>query len=118
MAVLHDSEVVPVCCGQKMEIVTPSSDEQFADKHVPVIYRFDNKVEINVGKTAHPMTTDHHIEFIILETTRGFYLKKMRIVTGLATAKFILVPYEKVIAAYSWCNIHGMYRAVYEDQSD
>ena len=51
-----------VCCGKPMNLLKASGkEEEKQEKHVPV---FLNGVEIQVGSVPHPMTEEHHIEFI------------------------------------------------------
>ena len=69
---LVDSKVPVVCCGEQMQELIPNTVDASNEKHVPVVTRLDNcKLKIEVGSTLHPMTPEHHICFIYLETKRG-----------------------------------------------
>lgn len=106
-----DDKGVPVmCCGQKMTELVPNTTDGAAEKHVPVIEISGNQVTVKVGSAEHPMLPEHHIAFIILETTEGTQ-KKFLDTAGKPEAKFALGEGEKVVAAYEYCNLHGFWKA-------
>ena len=77
IAMIKDSSVVPVCCGdQMMELKAGVSDGAF-EKHVPVFTIDGCKVKVNVGEVNHPMTAAHLIEWIAIETNQGCALKHL-----------------------------------------
>ena len=80
------------------------------EKHVPVIEKSGNKVTVKVGSAAHPMTEAHHIAWIALETEMGNQRKELD-VTGIPSADFALIEGDKVVAAYAYCNLHGLWKA-------
>ena len=53
--------------------VIPNTTDAAVEKHVPVVEINDNKVTVTVGSVLHPMLDVHYIEWIILETDRGFF---------------------------------------------
>lgn len=99
-----------MCCGQKMTELVPNTTDAATEKHVPVIEVSGNEVTVKVGSVEHPMLPEHHIAFIILETTEGTQ-KKFLSVDGKPEAKFVLAEGEKVVAAYEYCNLHGFWKA-------
>lgn len=102
---------VPVqCCGQKMTKLEPNTTDAATEKHVPVVVKDGNKVEVVVGSTLHPMTEEHHIAWIILETNRGFQKVDLSH-TGEPKAEFCLLGDEEVVAVYEYCNLHGLWKA-------
>ena len=67
-----DSKVPVVCCGEKMEELIPNTVDASNEKHVPVVTRLDDcRIKVEVGSVAHPMTPEHHIAFIYVETENG-----------------------------------------------
>lgn len=105
------SSGVPVmCCGQKMTELVPGTSDGAAEKHVPVITQEGNKVTVTISTVEHPMVDAHYIEWIILETEQGYQCKNLK--PGWApVADFLLTEGDKVVAAYEYCNLHGLWKA-------
>ena len=100
----------PKCCGEPMKELVPNTTEGAFEKHVPAVTVEDSLVTVNVGSVDHPMMEEHYIQFIILETTTGFQKKDLK--PGDAPkACFALAPGEKAVAAYEYCNLHGLWKA-------
>lgn len=106
---LESSGVIPVCCGDEMTLMKCGVSDGAVEKHVPVISTNGDRVIVTVGETAHPMTEDHHIDWIVLETNKGMHLTYLSLMSGTADAGFTLQKGEKVIAAYEHCNLHGLW---------
>ncbi|MDD8049471.1 MAG: desulfoferrodoxin family protein [Thomasclavelia sp.] len=107
---LHASGVPVMCCGKPMVEITPNTTDAALEKHVPVASVDGNKVHVQVGSVAHPMSEEHHIAFIILETTNGYQKIELNH-NGKPEADFMLSPQEKPIAVYEYCNLHGLWKA-------
>lgn len=107
---VENSGVPVMCCGQKMEEIIPGSVEAATEKHIPVISINDYLVKVNVGSVEHPMTEQHHISWIVLETQQGRQ-KKALAFDQKPEATFALAPNDKVLAAYAYCNLHGLWSA-------
>ncbi len=98
------------CCDSSMKEIIPGSVDASKEKHVPVIKADGSQVKVHVGSVDHPMEEKHYIEFIILETNQGFQKKDLK--PGDAPeAAFALTEGEKVLRAYAYCNLHGMWVA-------
>ncbi len=92
------------------ELITNTTDGAH-EKHVPVINLLpDNTVEIEVGSVTHPSLPAHYIEFILLETSTGIYTKWLK-PGDVPSATFKLTADETAIAAYEYCNLHGLWKA-------
>ncbi len=78
------------------------------EKHVPVIEQSDNAVTVRVGSVEHPSLPAHYIEWILLETEQGFQIHYLK--PGIKPEAIFLTS-EKVIAAYEYCNLHGLWKA-------
>ena len=63
------SDMAPICCGQPMTVMPEQTAEYKFEKHVPFPEVLpDMGFRVLVGKeTDHPMTEDHHIEWIEVE---------------------------------------------------
>ena len=107
---LHDKGVPVVCCGEKMKEMVTGEIESATEKHVPVIEINGQKVTVKVGSVEHPMLEEHHIGFICLETTEGMQVKWLK-VGEKPEACFALLEGEKAVAAYEFCNLHGLWKA-------
>ena len=106
---VEDKGVPVVCCGEKMTELSPNTTDAALEKHVPVVEVNGNTVKVTVGSTLHPMTEEHHIAFIYLETDKGVQ-KKYLDHTGEPVAVFALTDGEKPVAAYEYCNLHGFWK--------
>ena len=89
------------------EIVANTVDAAY-EKHVPVIERNSDSVTVKVGSVAHPMLDVHYIEWIILETATGYQKHDLK-PGDEPIAHFAVI--EPVIAAYEYCNLHGLWMA-------
>lgn len=105
-----DKGVPVVCCGEKMQEMKPNTTDAAGEKHVPVISIDGNIVTVNVGEVAHPMTAEHYIAWVALETKTGNQRKSLLIEDG-PVITFALTEGDKPIAAYSYCNLHGLWKA-------
>ena len=67
-------------------------------------------VTVKVGSVAHPMLPEHYIQWIYLLTEQGGERKILK--PGDAPeAVFVMTPGDKFIAAYEYCNLHGLWKA-------
>lgn len=108
-AISDDRAGVPVCCGQPMTQVMPNVVEASQEKHLPDVQIDENIVHIQVGSVPHPMTKEHYIEFIVLETTHGF--KELKLSPGESPkAAFMVAAGEVPINAFAYCNLHGLWK--------
>ncbi len=102
---------VPVfCCGEEMTELVPGTSDGAAEKHVPVAETEGNRVKVCVGEAEHPMVETHYIEWIVLETKKG--AQKVYLKPGQRPcAEFVLTDTDEAVAAYEYCNIHGLWKA-------
>ncbi len=104
-----DSGVVPNCCGEEMSLLTPNVTDSYKDKHMPVVCcTSEHSINVKVGETPHPMTAQHHIRFVCLETSEGFVVRYLDV----DSAPEVCIRFNgKPIAIYAYCNVHGLWRA-------
>ena len=108
IAIVKDTGVPTICCGQEMEQIIPGTTDASVEKHVPVITVNGNEVEVKVGSVDHPMAAEHYIEWIALSTKQGNQRKCLK--PGDApVAKFAIVDGDEVVAAYAYCNLHSLW---------
>lgn len=104
-----DSGVDVECCGEKMQELIPSMEETMKEKHLPVVEcEIDGPVKVKVGSVPHPMTPEHHISFIYLETEHGGQVKFL-MPEDVPEAVFKGCK-DKPVAVYEYCNIHGLWK--------
>ena len=106
---VEDSGVPVMCCGQKMTELVANTTDAAQEKHVPVVEKDGDKLIVSVGSVEHPMTEEHHIAWIALETNQGMQRKEL-LHTGEPKAVFALAEGEKAVAAYEYCNLHGLWK--------
>ena len=109
VSTIHASGVPMVCCGQKMTEIVAGTVEASREKHIPVATVEGNAVRVTVGSVLHPMTAEHSIEWVYLETTAGAQRKALSPDTE-PTVTFALTDGEKPIAVYAYCNLHGLWK--------
>lgn len=108
--VVNDNKVPVICCGEPMKEIVPNSTEAAVEKHLPVISEENGVVKVTVSTVTHPMTAEHYITNIWLETNKAIY-KKVLSPDLAPEAQFILAEGEKAVAAYEYCNLHGLWKA-------
>ena len=98
------------CCTEGWVELIPNTTDAAGEKHVPVVEADGQSVSVKVGAVEHPMLDAHYINWILLETNQG-YQKKDLIPGAKPIAAFALAEGEKAVAAYEYCNLHGLWKA-------
>ena len=106
---VHDKKVPVVCCGEKMKLLEPGTVEASHEKHIPVVSVDGNSVKVEIGSVAHPMIEEHSILWVCLETSCGVYRKYLEVGKAPA-AHFTLSDGENPVAAFAYCNLHGLWK--------
>ena len=116
----HDGIVIPVCktftnentFNDVTEII-PNTVDAAKEKHMPVVTVTENNVIVNVGSVSHPMGEDHSITTVLLETQQGGQYKILPH-DGQPIAHFVIAQGDKAVAAYAYCNLHGLWKVEIE----
>ena len=108
IAIVNDTKVPTICCGEAMEQIIPGTTDASVEKHVPVITKNGNIIEVKVGSVDHPMAPEHYIEWIALRTKQGNQRKALKPGDAPA-ATFALVDGDEVIEAFAYCNLHSLW---------
>ena len=96
------------CCGDAMVELIPNTMDGAVEKHIPVIIVKGNYVTVKVGVIDHPMLDNHHIEWVFIRTRQGDQRKCLK--PGVQPeVHFLLTEDDAVTAAYSYCNLHGLW---------
>ena len=75
---IQDKGVPVVCCGEKMAELVPNTTEAATEKHIPVASAEGNLITVQIGSTLHPMTEEHLIQWVYLETEEGGQRKSLK----------------------------------------
>lgn len=106
--VVTDGKEPMSCCTQEMQELVPNTVDAAQEKHVPVVTVDGNMVHVAVGSVAHPMQPEHYIQFIYLQTAAGGQMKILK-PGDKPEATFALTEGDKAVAAYEYCNLHGLW---------
>ena len=109
VGLIHDAGVPMMCCGQKMKKLEAGVTEASLEKHIPVVTVEGNTVRVVVGSVTHPMSEEHHIAWVYLQTDRGGQ-RKCLCTTSAPEVTFALCD-ETPVAVYAYCNLHGLWKA-------
>jgi superoxide reductase len=106
--VINNSGVPMVCCGQKMTELCAGTVEASHEKHIPVVSVNGSEVSVNVGSVEHPMSSEHSILWVYLETDKGGHRKDLEV--GKAPVVSFSLLNERPVAVYAYCNLHGLWK--------
>ena len=109
-----DSGVDVVCCGKQMQELVPHTEDFAMEKHLPVVeFGEHGTIKVKVGSVQHPMTPEHHISFIFLETEHGGQIKYL--MPDEDPQAVFKGCTDKVVAVYEYCNLHGLWKTELPD---
>lgn len=106
---VNDSGAPLVCCSKKMEVLIPNINDGAKEKHVPVYSVRCGKVTVNIGTIPHPMTPEHYIEWVKLQTNKGNQFKRLSYNTE-PIVTFNINKDEKIEAVFAYCNLHSLWK--------
>ena len=108
MLILKGTEEI-FCDGSKMQKLVANTTDAAQEKHVPEVKVEGKNISVQVGSVLHPMTEEHLICWIYLQTRKGGQYK---ILTPQDTpqANFIIADDDKPVAVYEYCNLHGLWK--------
>lgn len=109
IGMIHDAGVPMMCCGQRMTKLEAGTVEASREKHIPVVAVDGRTVTVTVGEIAHPMTEEHSILWVYLQTDKGGQRKCLEV--GAAPVVTFALADENPIAVYAYCNLHGLWMA-------
>ena len=110
VAMVNETSVPTICCGEPMQQLIPGTTDAAQEKHVPVVIREGNKVTVKIGSVEHPMTPEHYIQWIALQTKNGNQRKILK-PTDKPEAVFALTEDDEIVAVYEYCNLHSLWAA-------
>lgn len=105
--ILGEADCELVCCGKPVELLKAQTADSSTEKHVPIIKECGDGIKVIVGSTAHPMTEEHHIEWI--EVINGDYVNRKYLKVGDAPEAEFYVKNQPGLIIRQYCNIHGLW---------
>ena len=108
ITVLSDTETPTVCCGETMQKLTPNMTDGAYEKHLPVLSQNGNTVCVEIGSIPHPMTKEHSINWVCLQTDDGFTVKQLEIGDEPKVC-FEVCPKDCIKNVFAYCNLHGLW---------
>lgn len=112
VGLIHEGQGQMMCCGQPMTELTANTTDAAQEKHVPVV-EFDQAagvLKVTVGSVAHPMTPEHLIEWIHVQTKKGGMMCHLT-AEDKPEAVFKIADGDAPVAVYEYCNLHGLWKA-------
>lgn len=102
------SGITPYCCGDEMTLLKANEEEGNGEKHLPVVRCIgDRTVKVTVGMQLHPMSQEHGIRFVCVETNQGVII---RYLSPGEKPEVVIRCNGKPKAVYAYCNKHGLWR--------
>ncbi|MBT4824106.1 desulfoferrodoxin [Candidatus Woesearchaeota archaeon] len=108
--VIHQGVGELVCCGQAMKLMQENTEDASQEKHVPIVERDGNNVKVKVGSVAHPMETEHYIEWIEIKMVDAGRIAKRYLKPG-DNPEVEFHTREGAIEIRAYCNLHGLWKA-------
>jgi superoxide reductase len=90
-----------------MKLFKENTTDAAREKHVPVVEKSGDTVNVKVGSVAHPMEEKHYIEWVEIIADGEAY-RQFLSPGGTPEASF-KIDAEKVTAR-EYCNLHGLWK--------
>ena len=110
IGLINNAGVPLICCGEEMTELVSNTTDAAVEKHVPVIKVDGNIITIDIGSAPHPMTEEHHISWVYIQTEKGGQRKTFA-PNDKPSVKFSLTDDDKLQIAFAYCNLHGLWKA-------
>lgn len=110
IGLINNAGVPLICCGEEMKELVPNTTDAAVEKHVPIVKVDNDTVTITVGSTEHPMTEEHYIPWIYIQTSKGGQRRTLS-PGEKPIAEFKLTDGDEFQIAFGYCNLHGLWMA-------
>ena len=107
---LKDTSVPVICCGEIMNELIAGTTDASIEKHVPVFTKENNIVKVKIGSVEHPMTKEHFIQWVCLETQNGYQVKYLQ-PEQKPEVNFSINADDEIISVFAYCNLHSLWKA-------
>ena len=106
--VLHEGQGQLVCCGVPMiKKEEKENEEGLNEKHIPVVEEKETEIVVKIGEVEHPMTEEHYIEWVEIETKKEILRKEF------SPSEKLEITFkkseEKILKVRAYCNLHGLW---------
>lgn len=98
-----------ICCGEAMTELVPNTFDASEEKHVPQASYKDGIVDVQIGSVEHPMTEEHYIPWVYIQTEKGGQRKNLT-PGSQPKVQFAIVD-DQPVAVFAYCNLHGLWMA-------
>ena len=92
--------------GEVLDHLYAGAVDAAVEKHVPVLQKIDNILEVTVGSVFHPMEENHYIVWIALVTDNNIEIKYLK--PGQPPKAVFEAGDHGVV--YAYCNLHGLWK--------
>ncbi|ACC97579.1 Superoxide reductase Sor [Elusimicrobium minutum Pei191] len=106
--VVHASVGELTCCGKPMVLQTENTVDAAKEKHVPFVTKTADGYKVQIGSVEHPMTEEHHIEWIELICEECNKVMRKHLNPGDKPVAEFKTKSQKVLAR-EYCNLHGLW---------
>lgn len=112
VGMVNDKGVIPHCCGEEMKPLQANTRDGAKEKHIPVYTKEPGcgnavALHVTVGSTEHPMTEEHYIQWIYVQSEHGGQRKIL--VPGEKPEADFVFKNDKPVKIFEYCNLHGLY---------
>lgn len=104
-----DQEQLDTLRKEGYSVLDPGMSEGAGEKHIPLIEKTGQRIVVKVGSVFHPMTNEHSIGWVFLETEKGGQIVKLD-PNSEPVAEFCVADGDTAVAAYAYCNLHGLWK--------
>lgn len=105
--IVQDGKEALVCCGEPMTKLVPNTTDAANEKHVPVIQETEKGILVTIGSIEHPMTEEHHIQFIEVITEQLVIRHELK--PGMKPQAEFYVKRSEVVEVREFCNLHMLW---------
>lgn len=96
-------------CDHSLTALKADNIDAATEKHVPVVEYGQDILTVKVGEIPHPMTSDHSILWIYVQTRGGGAFVRLA-PEDQPEARFKINSID-VVNVYAYCDIHGLWKA-------
>ena len=97
------------CCDQPMGLLNANTTDGAVEKHVPVYELDGDKLCVTVGSVAHPMTTEHYIQWIMVN--QAGKTQRVELTPSDEPRAEFMIDGALPFVVYEYCNLHGLWKA-------
>ncbi|MBE7704534.1 MAG: desulfoferrodoxin FeS4 iron-binding domain-containing protein [Cyanobacteria bacterium SIG29] len=109
--IIHSGEGQLTCCSLPMEqLVEKHNDDEYNEKHVPIVTIDGEHKTIRVGSILHPMMKEHYIMFIEAISPDKKYVKRKYLTPDEEPKMDVKTCcHYDGFTARELCNLHGLW---------